>query len=226
MLLRRANDWSAGRPSIGLQRSGPSFCPDSPECVEVDFREFHFRDCPKRGTNNALSANLDVLGGKYGSKSAVLVLCKATGQAPLTLFGQSQKRNSQKSVCRMPHSPDRWPSYGRPEISRLIQVDHYMLDVRIKMRLGAYASSRPDTHYAGRGVVRSLGPRVEYRRSGLPGIGVYTSRFEGRYVWLGPRVVEDPRRGFNGARGGLGGPWSKSADRAVARRTIFCRNVR
>jgi hypothetical protein len=32
---------------------------------------------------------LDVLGGKYGSKSAVLVLCKATGQAPLTLFGQS-----------------------------------------------------------------------------------------------------------------------------------------
>jgi hypothetical protein len=32
---------------------------------------------------------LDVLGGKNGSKSAVLVLCKATGQAPLTLFGQS-----------------------------------------------------------------------------------------------------------------------------------------
>jgi hypothetical protein len=30
-----------------------------------------------------------VLGGKNGSKSAVLVLCKATGQAPLTLFGQS-----------------------------------------------------------------------------------------------------------------------------------------
>jgi hypothetical protein len=37
---------------------------------------------------------LDVLGGKNGSKSAVLVLCKATGQAPLTLFGQSQKGNS------------------------------------------------------------------------------------------------------------------------------------
>src|SRR5215204_2409856 len=53
-----------------------------------------WRDCPKRGTNNALSANLDVLGGKNGSKSAVLVLCKATGQAPLTLFGQSRKRNS------------------------------------------------------------------------------------------------------------------------------------
>jgi hypothetical protein len=26
------------------------------------------------------------------------VLCKATGQAPLTLFGQSQKGNSQKFV--------------------------------------------------------------------------------------------------------------------------------
>src|SRR5215217_8330754 len=48
----------------------------------------------KRGTNNALSANLDVLGGENGSKSAVLVLCKATGQAPLTLFGRSQKGNS------------------------------------------------------------------------------------------------------------------------------------
>jgi hypothetical protein len=48
-----------------------------------------WRDCPKRGTNNALSADLDVLGSKNGSKSAVLVLCKATGQAPLTLFGQS-----------------------------------------------------------------------------------------------------------------------------------------
>jgi hypothetical protein len=38
-------------------------------------------------------------------------------------------------------------------------------------------------------------------------------------------VVEDPRSGLNAVRGGFGGPWSKSADRAVARRTIFCRNV-
>jgi hypothetical protein len=58
-----------------------------------------WRDCPKRGTNNALSANLDVLGGKNGSKSAVLVLCKATGQAPLTLFGQSRKGNSANFAC-------------------------------------------------------------------------------------------------------------------------------
>jgi hypothetical protein len=33
-----------------------------------------------------------------------------------------------------------------------------MLHVRIKMRLGAYTSSRQDTDYTGAGVVRSLGP--------------------------------------------------------------------
>jgi hypothetical protein len=49
----------------------------------------------------------------------------------------------------MPHSPARWPPYGRPETSRLLKVDHYVLDVRIKMRLGAYASSRQDTDYTG-----------------------------------------------------------------------------
>src|SRR5215208_7495295 len=67
---------------------GLAAAPDG-SLATANFREFFFRDCPKRGTNNALSANLDVLGGKNGSKSAVLVLCKATGQAPLTLFGQS-----------------------------------------------------------------------------------------------------------------------------------------
>jgi hypothetical protein len=60
----------------------------------------------------------------------------------------------------MPHSPARWPSYGRPEISRLLKVDHYMLDLRIKMRLGAYASSRQDTDYTGGGVVRSSRGRL------------------------------------------------------------------
>jgi hypothetical protein len=39
-------------------------------------------------------------------------------------------------------------------------------------------------------------------------------------------AVEDPCRGFNGVRGGSGGPWSKSADRETARRTIICRYVR
>ena len=32
-----------------------------------------------------------------------------------------------------------------------------------------------------RGVVRSLGPRVDYRRYGLPDTGVCTRRYEGRY---------------------------------------------
>ena len=95
-------------------------------------------------------------------------------------------------VCRMPHSPAPWPPYGRPEISRLLKVDHYMLHVCIKMRLGAYASSRQDTDYAGAGVVTSLGPRVEYRRSGLPDIDVYTSRFESRNTRLGPSDRRGP----------------------------------
>jgi hypothetical protein len=51
----------------------------------------------------------------------------------------------------MPHSPARWPSYGRPETSRLLKANHYMLHLRMKMRLGAYASSRQDTDYAGAG---------------------------------------------------------------------------
>jgi hypothetical protein len=61
-------------------------------------------------------------------------------------------------VCRMSHSPARWPPYGRPETSRLLKVDHYMLDVRIKIRLGAYASSRQDTDYAGAGGGQELEP--------------------------------------------------------------------
>jgi hypothetical protein len=57
-------------------------------------------------------------------------------------------------------------------------------------------------------------------------MGVYKPLRGPQHGFRALGVVEDPRRGFNGARGGLGGPWSKSADRAVARRTIFCRNVR
>ena len=90
----------------------------------------------------------------------------------------------------MVHSPAHWPSYGRLEPSRLLKVDHYLLHMRIKMRSGAYASSRQGTDYAGAGVVRSLGSRVEYRRSGLPDIGVSTRRFEGLYIWAGRRVLE------------------------------------
>src|ERR687897_413625 len=55
------------------------------------------------------------------------------------------KVNSQKSICRMPHSPARWPSYARPETSRLLKVDHYSLHLRIKMRLGGCAASSQNT---------------------------------------------------------------------------------
>jgi hypothetical protein len=49
----------------------------------------------------------------------------------------------------MPHIPARWPPYGLPESSRLLKDDHYILHLHIKMRSGAYASSRQDTDYAG-----------------------------------------------------------------------------
>ena len=68
----------------------------------------------------------------------------------------SDKENSQKSVCKMPHSPARLPPYGRPETSRLLKVDHYMLHVRIMMRSGGCVpfSQNTDTE-TGVGVVRS-----------------------------------------------------------------------
>jgi hypothetical protein len=62
-------------------------------------------------------------------------------------------------VCRLMHSQARWPLYCCSATSRLLKVNHCMLHVRIKMRLGAYASSRQDTDYAGAGgVVRSFDP--------------------------------------------------------------------
>jgi hypothetical protein len=56
----------------------------------------------------------------------------------------------------MPHSPTRWPLYSRPETSRLLKVDHYMLHVRIKMRLGGCVLSRQDADYTGGGIVGSF----------------------------------------------------------------------
>jgi hypothetical protein len=55
----------------------------------------------------------------------------------------------------MVHSPARWPPYGRPETSRLLKVDHYMLHVRIEMSLGGCAASSQNTDTdTGVGVVR------------------------------------------------------------------------
>ena len=80
---------------------------------------------------------------------------------------------SPKSICRMPHSPARWPPYGRPETSRLLKVNHYTLHLRIKMRLGeCAASSQNNDADTGQGS-QEFRPRVECRRSLLPGFGVY-----------------------------------------------------
>jgi hypothetical protein len=66
---------------------------------------------------------------------------------------------SQKLVCRMPHSPARWPPYRRPEPSRLLKVDHYIVHLRIMMRSGGCVafSQNTDTDTGG-GVVRSFDP--------------------------------------------------------------------
>ena len=45
----------------------------------------------------------------------------------------------------MPHSPARWPPYCRPETSRFLKVDHYLLHVRIKTRLGGCAAFSQNT---------------------------------------------------------------------------------
>jgi hypothetical protein len=55
----------------------------------------------------------------------------------------------------MLHSPARWPSYGRPETSRLLKVNHFMLHLRIKMRSGrCHASPQNTDTDTGGGVVR------------------------------------------------------------------------
>jgi hypothetical protein len=80
----------------------------------------------------------------------------------------AQKGNSQKLICRMVHSPARWPPYGRPETSQLLNVNHDMLHVRIRMRLGGcVASSQNDNADTGVGVVRGSwgGPISEVRLS-------------------------------------------------------------
>ena len=46
--------------------------------------------------------------------------------------------------------PARWPPYGRPETSQLLNVDHYMLHVRTELRSGQYAVPRQDAD-AGKG---------------------------------------------------------------------------
>ena len=68
------------------------------------------------------------------------------------------KGNSQKLVRRMVHSPARWPRYGRPETSQLLNVDYYMLHVRTELRSGQYAA--PVRTLMRGGVVRRSDPRL------------------------------------------------------------------
>jgi hypothetical protein len=82
--------------------------------------------------------------------------------------------------------PARWPPYGQPETSRFLKVDHYMLRVRIKMRSGAYASSRQDTDYAGAGGWSGVHGAAQYQRSGCPDIDARTSPFKSLSHLLGP----------------------------------------
>ena len=134
-------------------------------------------------------------------------------------------QSSQKSVCRMPHSPARWPPYGRPETSRLLKVNHYMLHVRIMMRLGGCAaSSQNTTPIRGRGS-QELRSAVDYERYGLPDIGVYTSRFEGRNTGLGPSGRRGPRPRLQRRSRRLWRAMVEVSSSGAARRTIYCRNV-
>jgi hypothetical protein len=100
--------------------------------------------------------------------------------------------NSRKLVFKMSHSRALRPPYGRPESSRLLKVNHYMLDVRIKVRSGAYASSRQhtDTDTGGQGS-QAFRPPVHDERYGLPDLVVCTRRSEGRRIWSGPQGTRD-----------------------------------
>src|SRR5918994_2452660 len=115
----------------------------------------------------------------------------------------SDKENSQKLVCRMPHSSARWPPYGRPETSRLLKVDHCMLHLRIKMRLGAYASSRQDTDTdTGGGVVRCFDPGSVTRGAAcLTSVCVQGDMKAFRHAQA-RRVVETTFFGYRGVLGG------------------------
>ena len=65
----------------------------------MDFREFTFRDCPKRGMSNTASVSLAGIGSrKWTEKSPTLATRQAKLQASWRLFGRSQKGNSPKFV--------------------------------------------------------------------------------------------------------------------------------
>jgi hypothetical protein len=112
--------------------------------------------------------------------------------------------NSQKLVSRMPYSPARLPPYSLPETFRLLKVDHYMLHLRIMMRLGGCAASsqNTDTDTGGQGS-QAFRPPVHDERYGLPDIGVYISRFEDSCIWSGQQGLRGPIRRLERSLRGL-----------------------
>jgi len=90
----------------------------------------------------------------------------------------------------MPYSPARLPPYGRPETSRLLKVNHYMLHLRIMMRLGGCVAFSQNTDTDTRGwVVRSYDPGSCMRGTACL-TSVCTRRFEGLVYGQARRVVE------------------------------------
>jgi hypothetical protein len=101
----------------------------------------------------------------------------SSGPASSPLFTEVPRRDSQKLVCRLMHSPARWPLYCYSETSRLLKVNHYMLRTGIKMRSDQYTAP-VRTLIRGRGRQEFMGA-VDYKRSGCPDRGVRRGHFEG-----------------------------------------------
>jgi hypothetical protein len=95
-------------------------------------------------------------------------------------------------VCRMPHSPTRWLPHSRPESSRLLKVNHYMLHLRIMMSLGGCAASSQNTDNAGPGEWSEVHGAAQYQRYGLPDMDVCTSYFKARGMVLSPSGRRGP----------------------------------
>ena len=110
----------------------------------------------------------------------------------------------------MPHSPARWPPYGRPETSRLLKVDHYMLHLRMKMRSGGCAASSQNTD-ADRGAGGWSG--VWAPGSTIEGPACLTQVCVQAILGRCPmckvlRAVESLLRGYNDIQGGIEELWS------------------
>jgi hypothetical protein len=100
------------------------------------------------GQNRVSLEGRKIPGGvaQAGDRQEILGKLSIPCVALLSLYStECVEGDSQKLVCRMPHSPARWPPYGQPETSRLLKVNHYMLHVRMKMRLGGCAVSSQNT---------------------------------------------------------------------------------